>query len=302
MSERLSFTRVEFKHFKAFRSFSLKLRNFNVMVGPNNAGKSTILAAFRMLAAGMRRARSRKTLLLPGPHGQIHGHVVDLGGMSVAAENIFHDYDDSEPASVTFHLSNKGRLQLYFPRGRTCFFFADDDKDHATTPAVFKSRFNCEIGFVPILGPIEQDEQLYEKEAATRALFNFGAARNFRNIWYHYPEHFDAFRDLLKKTWPGMDVERPSAQMTEKKPVLHMFCPEARIPREIFWAGFGFQVWCQMLTHLVQSRHCSLFLIDEPDIYLHVHARPVGPDAAAPAMEAGPSLRVRRSGCREATS
>jgi hypothetical protein len=48
-----------------------------------------------------------------------------------------------------------------------------------------------------------------------------------------------------------------------------MFCPEERIPREIFWAGFGFQVWCQMLTHLIQSSGTSLFLIDEPDIYLH---------------------------------
>ena len=48
-----------------------------------------------------------------------------------------------------------------------------------------------------------------------------------------------------------------------------MFCPEERIPREIFWAGFGFQVWCQMLTHVIQSEGASLFLIDEPDIYLH---------------------------------
>ena len=48
-----------------------------------------------------------------------------------------------------------------------------------------------------------------------------------------------------------------------------MFCPEDRIPREIFWAGFGFQVWCQMLTHLVQSKEKVIFLIDEPDIYLH---------------------------------
>jgi predicted ATP-dependent endonuclease of OLD family len=28
-------------------------------------------------------------------------------------------------------------------------------------------------------------------------------------------------------------------------------------------------VWCQMLTHLIQSKEVSLFLIDEPDIYLH---------------------------------
>jgi len=66
-----------------------------------------------------------------------------------------------------------------------------------------------------------------------------------------------------------MDIEPPKVDLTHNKPVLHMFCPEERIPREIFWAGFGFQVWCQMLTHLVQSRGSSIFLIDEPDIYLH---------------------------------
>jgi hypothetical protein len=119
------------------------------------------------------------------------------------------------------------------------------------------------------LGPVEHNEPLYEKEAARLALFNYHAARNFRNIWYHYPEKFDKFREILQQTWPGMDILPPEREMSHERPRLHMFCPEGRIPREIFWAGFGFQVWCQMLTHLVQSDGASLFLIDEPDIYLH---------------------------------
>jgi predicted ATP-dependent endonuclease of OLD family len=48
-----------------------------------------------------------------------------------------------------------------------------------------------------------------------------------------------------------------------------MFCPEERIARELYWAGFGFQVWCQMLTFMVKSRDTVIFIIDEPDIYLH---------------------------------
>jgi hypothetical protein len=66
-----------------------------------------------------------------------------------------------------------------------------------------------------------------------------------------------------------MDIEPPRVDRIDDKPLLHMFCPEERIPREIFWAGFGFQVWCQMLTHLIQSSDKALFLIYEPDIYLH---------------------------------
>jgi hypothetical protein len=137
------------------------------------------------------------------------------------------------------------------------------------SPSTFKAQFNCSIGFVPILGPLEHNELLFEKEAARLALFNYRAARNFRNIWYHFPEKFEDFRSALIRTWPGMDIDRPTIDMSHGKPRLHMFCPEQRIPREIFWAGFGFQVWCQMLTHIIQGSNSAIFLIDEPDIYLH---------------------------------
>ena len=120
-----------------------------------------------------------------------------------------------------------------------------------------------------MLGPVEHNERLYQKEAARLALLTHRASRNFRNIWYHYPDEFEEFRDLVTSTWPGMDVERPRIDYSHKKPVLHMFCPENRYPREIFWAGFGFQVWCQMLTYIVRARDASLLVIDEPDIYLH---------------------------------
>ena len=122
---------------------------------------------------------------------------------------------------------------------------------------------------MPILGPVEHNEKLYQREAARLALLTHHAARNFRNIWYHFPENFEEFRALVKTTWPGMDIEEPDADYTHTPTRLHMFCPEERIPREIFWAGFGFQVWCQMLTYIIRGRDYSLFLIDEPDIYLH---------------------------------
>jgi energy-coupling factor transporter ATP-binding protein EcfA2 len=264
----LQFVRVEFYRFKAFKRFTLELKHFNILVGPNNAGKSTILAAFRILAAAMRRAGARKAKLLRGPEGAELGYDIDLTAISVAEENIFYNYDDSEAAYIIFRLSNKSSLTLHFPEQGVCFLFAESGRD-TSTPSLFRKHFNCPIGFVPILGPVDHHEPLYEKEAARLALFNYRAARNFRNIWHHYPEYFDDFRSALLQTWPGMDIERPEIDLSHDKPRLHMYCPEARIPRELFWAGFGFQVWCQMLTHLIQSRDVSLFLIDEPDIYLH---------------------------------
>ena len=264
------FVEVRLENFKAFSKFSIRFEQFNIVVGPNNAGKSTILAAFRILAAALRRASSRRAEIVTGPMGQVYGHKVDLKGLSVADENIFHNYNDESAASIEFRLSNKNRLKLYFAEVGSCVLIPElDDGRICSTPKMFRTHFNCRIGFVPILGPVDHHEQLYEKEAARLALFNYGAARNFRNIWYHFPEKFEDFRRAVQTTWPGMDIEPPETEMVDGKARLFMYCPEDRRAREICWAGFGFQVWCQMLTHLIQSEGVSIFLIDEPDIYLH---------------------------------
>jgi len=118
------------------------------------------------------------------------------------------------------------------------------------TASAFRAHFNCPISFVPILGPVEHNENLFEREAARLALFNYRAARNFRNIRYHYPEKFDEFRNALMRTWPGMDIEPPKLDYSHSKPRLHMFRPEDRIPltqlaktkKVVFVEGKDFQI------------------------------------------------------------
>jgi hypothetical protein len=265
----LHYVKVHFHNFKAFEEFTLNIRNFNILVGPNNAGKSTIIAAFRILAAGLRRANARRASLIQGPGGATMAHSVDLTPLSVAGENVFFNYDESEAATVRFDLSNKYSLTLYFPERETCYLIPDAMGQSCDAPNQFRRLFDCPVGFVPVLGPVEADEQLYNEEAARLALFNYRAARNFRNIWWHFKEPFAQFQEAIRSTWPGMDVKPPELQIIDSKPLLRMFCPEERLDREIVWSGFGFQVWCQMLTHLIQAKDASIFLIDEPDIYLH---------------------------------
>jgi AAA15 family ATPase/GTPase len=264
----LRFTNVRFHKFKGFKQFTLNLRDFNILVGPNNCGKSTILGAFRILAEGMRMANKKNPVMVEGPNGTSLGYSVDLSEIPVATENVFFNYEDSEPAVVVFKLSNGNEMILFFKEVGTCSLICRTENREIRNTSDFKAAFNAPISFVPILGPVEHDEALYQKEAARRALLTHRAARNFRNIWHHFPENFDEFRLLVQTTWPGMDIEPPKVDYT-RSPRLHMFCPEERIPREIYWAGFGFQVWCQMLTYIIRGNRASIFLIDEPDIYLH---------------------------------
>lgn len=266
----LNITLIKFSNYKSFKQFSVSLNEFNILVGPNNAGKSTVIGALKILAEGLRKARSRKPILIEDPNNnQIFGYEIDLSQVPVATENVFHNYDDSTPAIIKFRLSDNSYLQVFFPSKNTCFFNYESDNRIIRSPKEFIEFVNVEIGYVPILGPVDHTEKLYQKEAARLALLTHTASRNFRNIWYHYNEDFDNFRELVKSTWPGLDIAKPEVNTSGKDNTLDMFCPEERIPREIYWSGFGFQVWCQMLTYIIKNKNSSIFLIDEPDIYLH---------------------------------
>lgn len=264
-----SISSVKFHNYKAFTTCSISIKKFNILVGPNNSGKSTIIGAFKILAEALRKAQSKNPILVTGPNGTAKGYQVDLRNMSVVIENVFHDYNSENPAIVTFFLTNGNKLLLYFPEENKCHLIPISDGTQVNNCAQFKKQFGITIGFVPILGPVEHNEQLYQKNAARLALIAHSAARNFRNIWYHYPENFNEFKMKLCTSWPGMDIDPPEVDYSHEKTQLNMFCPEDRIPRELFWAGFGFQVWCQMLTFIVKNKESALFLIDEPDIYLH---------------------------------
>jgi predicted ATPase len=85
----LHFTEVSFDNFKAFSKFRLSLKEFNILVGPNNAGKSTIIAAFRILAAGIRKARAKRGEMIRGPNGPTMAYAVDMETLSVSGENVF---------------------------------------------------------------------------------------------------------------------------------------------------------------------------------------------------------------------
>ncbi len=266
MKDKVLITRIEFHNFKAFKYYSVSLDRMNILVGPNNTGKSTILNAFRVLAAGLRRANSYKAVPVDTPIGRVYGHFVSTDDLPISLENVHTNYDEDLPVSVVFHLSNKQKLTLYFSTSGTCVMVPSNTSRMNGTPSVFRKVFSINVGFVPVLGPLEHEEPLIQERTVLRNLVTHRASRNFRNYWHYSPDRFGDFAELISKTWSGMEVAPPELVNHN---YLAMFCKEDRIDRELYWAGFGFQIWCQLLTHIVRNDKVDLLVVDEPDIYLH---------------------------------
>lgn len=239
----------------------------NILVGPNNCGKSTILSAFRTLSVALRRARAKSAEWVSGPLGKVYGYKLSEDVLPISIENVHTDYEETD-STITFRLSNDNKLQLIFPVDGGCFLIPMTEPPAISTPSQFKKAFPISIGIVPVLGPIEHEEELLNEETVRKNLATHRASRHFRNSWHFFPDKFEEFASLVERTWPGMEIEPPQrADRLSSK--LVMFCIENRITRELFWAGFGFQIWCQLLTHITRANNDTILIVDEPEIYLH---------------------------------
>ncbi len=260
-------TSVRFKNFKGLKQCSVSLEEMNILVGPNNAGKSTVLSAFRLLEAGLRVAGSRKPEMLTIEGQRCWGYRVNPHLLDISVENIHTDYIEDE-CFARFRLSNRNHLTLRFTRERDCFLVGEvESGGRPRSVKAFRKYFPISVTTVPVLGPVEHGEDLRQERTVRNNLQTHRAARNFRSYWWYNKDRFPAFRELIEQTWPGMSVEAPRLDHASNS--LSMFVTERRIPRELYWSGFGFQVWCQLLTHIERGRGGSILIIDEPEIYLH---------------------------------
>lgn len=260
-------TSIRFSNFKSLKNYSVALHDINILVGPNNSGKSTIISALRILEVALRRARSKNPERVHLQNDILgYGHNISIGQLSVSLENVATDYN-SQDSRIEFRLSNRNRLFLYFPSSGGCILHWDVDGSPVNTVSKFRSAFPIAVQVVPVLGPLEHNETYVNEDTVKESLNTHRASRHFRNYWHYFPEGWDSFAAMIASTWPGMAVKKPEPDYGSRQ--LTMFVSEDRIDREIYWAGFGFQIWCQLLTHISRASNSTLLAIDEPEIYLH---------------------------------
>lgn len=256
---------IVFRHYKALENYRVSLEHINILTGSNNSGKSTIIGALRVLAVALRTARKSRPERISLEGGHCYGYRIKEGLLPISLENVATNYLDGT-SKISFHLANGNILHLNFDREAGCVLVSETRSGIVTTTAEFKSQFPMSLTVIPVLGPLEHRESIRMAETVTSALSTHRASLHFRNYWYQFPEGFDEFSDLVESTWPGMRIQRPEQNGATE---LNMFVTEDRIDRELYWVGFGFQIWCQLLTHLHRADPSTMIVIDEPEVYLH---------------------------------
>lgn len=261
---------IHFENYKSFKDYTVHLSTFNILVGPNNCGKSTIIGALRILDMGFRKANSTRAISFATKSGQhFHGFRVNTDAVDVSTENVVYNYEKELEPKISFIFDKGKRAELYFLEDDYCYLTCTDNGVIIASPTQYRESFNETIKCIPILGPLEHNEEYVKKSTVTSNLNTHRASRNFRSYWSYFPENWDLFSKMVIDTWPGMEVEKPYLDDNN----IYMMCKENRFPRELFWVGYGFQIWCQILTHISMIDDYSIVVVDEPEIYLHAEVQ-----------------------------
>ncbi|WP_434287420.1 ATP-dependent nuclease [Celeribacter sp. SCSIO 80788] len=261
---------LEFFDYKSFPRFKISARDKNVLVGPNNAGKSTSLDALRIAFDVLRSARRRSSQLRSQDgHGVCATYFVPQSVVQLDLRYCVHNFKEvTAKIELTATNGNKFVIKLNPDADLECYLVSDTPAQKGSQ--YLKSQFPLDIVVVPTLSPLEQNEEVVRFETVERNRFGRLASRNFRNFWLHKTDkEFEAFSDLVEHGWPGIRLMPPEIQRDGKRSFVQMYFRDGSNVREVQWAGFGFQVWMQTMMHLTQSDHRSILVLDEPDIYLH---------------------------------
>lgn len=270
-------------NYKGFSHHTVTFKRTNILVGANNAGKSTALSALRLLAGMLPQARR----IDPNAIGAIEGRAVRGWPITSAAveasafshENIRHDFRPEETrieamtASGVRIVAAWPEIENYeepSPTG-TYFVFPPDGGKYVKARTAARDLVP-DIGIVPTLTPLEDREAYIKDETLRRNITGRRSSRYFRNALYRLePDEWIDFTSYVYERTPELtNLTLHRAQGT-KDDDFDLFYEEeqTRREREIGWAGDGIQIWIQALYHLWRHRGASVVILDEPDVFLH---------------------------------
>jgi AAA domain, putative AbiEii toxin, Type IV TA system len=268
---------LRLEHFKAFEKFTVTFPEDAFLVGPNNAGKSTVIAALRSVASMARTAeRLRPQMVRKVDSIERRGHVFSGESIGLVEENLRHEFHQVE-TRLAVDFDGDGRIEAVWPTDDSGGFFWVMDSDiDATSPRQVRTVLPS-IGLVPVLSPVDHVENLLSESHVKANLDSRLASRHFRNqlslLKGEYIEggnRFDDFRRFAAPWITELELTDLTLRYGEGAAFdLYYLEPGSRTEKEVFWSGDGMQIWLQLLLHLYRLRHCDVIVLDEPDVFLH---------------------------------
>lgn len=272
-------TDLRIQNFRCFDDHELPLRPMSVVVGANNAGKTTLIEALRVISVFVNRYRTLNYREAPAwtglPRYGSNGPHTSLGPPEYDFATAFHRYGDP-PAILTARFESGASVAVYLGRSRNDLMELDAhavirdadghvirDRPHARTLSI------PAVTIMPAAGPFARHENLLTADYIRECRDSHLAPIHFRNQLRLFDRYFDEFKALAERTWPGFAVDRLEVYSDQQKRELLLFVRDQDFVGEVGAMGHGLQMWLQTMWFLARTEGATTAILDEPDIFMH---------------------------------
>jgi AAA15 family ATPase/GTPase len=265
-------TDLTVENFRGFDKHKIPLNEVTVIVGQNNAGKSTLVEAFRLIAIVTGRYRNLSYNQSPSwsdlPKAY-YGVSPSLQNLEINFNSIFHRYGEP-PSMITANFKNNSSVTIYLSGEDKIFAVIRDGAGK-----IIKSRQHAyeanlpTVSIMPQVTPVQRNESILNEDYVKRTISSSLSSLHFRNQLNVFFELFPEFQEIVENTWPGVRVLELIGQGELHSKPLDLQVRNEDFVAEIGAMGHGLQMWLQTMWFLTRSKDASTIILDEPDVYMH---------------------------------
>ena len=263
--------KVKLENYKCFQSSEISFRDLCIIVGKNNAGKSSLIEALRLISAAGKRAQN--SVYIPvspslGFSAFTRGFSIDTGKLKISLSGAVYFYTNNV-ARITATFSDRTQIVIAITEEIAFACLFDPDGNNITKSSIAKDYCFDQINILPQIGLIKEKEKLLSQDTVKADQNTYLTSRHFRNeIWLNRIERFQTFKQIAEESWDGLRIKEIIFNPAEDD-FISLLLEDARFPAEIGVMGSGLQMWLQMIWFITRSIGCQVIILDEPDVYMH---------------------------------
>ena len=262
---------ISITNFRCYEQSTLTFNGTSILVGRNNAGKSTMIEALKIISSITRKYKTLRFIAPPEwvDNEESYGVSPSVENMNISDRGIFHMYGNP-PAIIEAIFSNGTSIKAYVGEYLNIFaVILDEGGCYIRNSKEAKKVEIPVIEVLPQISAVMDTERIIKKATVDGNKATRLASRNFRNQLYYYNDAFPMFRNLVEATWEGLKVSPIETAYVNDGQVLQFYVRVHNFEAEIAWMGHGLQMWIQTMWFVSQCSPNAIVVLDEPDVYMH---------------------------------
>lgn len=259
---------INIKNYKCFKNVSFSLKDINILIGENNAGKSTIIEAIKLIAFGIDRANVGRFSQCPDFMAEPLAYrciTLNIDDLLIDLNTAGHKYS-KQLSTITAYFDNNIKCKITIYENEV-YFQIFKNNSCITNRKDFVLLSIAPIYVMPHFNLLRDLELLIDEKRVKKDRFNYRSSLHFRNELLMYKDDIPLLNNFLAKTWNHLYIQ---LSYIIGDPNILALVRESDFSAEIKDFGSGLQMWLQILWFLCKINNVNcIVVLDEPDVYIH---------------------------------